>query len=146
MSCDAPVQPGVRTWGFDHRSGKVTLRKGGHNAGEREGTRTESQLKCLPPNHLEWGSPRPASYANHWAQELASLMSGILGSAFGPRYKATYCHSHIGNMADNVTSIYVLHVSISQLALNLSKMRSVLCMDPTKLVKMQIPGSLLEIC
>lgn len=85
MSCDTPAEPGVRTWGFDHSSENVKLRKGGHNAGERESMRTESQLKCLPPNHLGWESPRPTSYANYWTRELASLMSGILGSAFDQR-------------------------------------------------------------
>lgn len=76
--------------------------------------------------------PRSPSYAKDWTCQLASLMGETLASPFGQRDTAAYSHSSVRNVADTVTSICLLHVSVSQLVLNLSQKRKVLCMDPTK--------------
>lgn len=81
---------------------------------------------------LLWGGPRSPSYVNNWTCELASLIRTISGCPFDQRYKATYSHSFIRNMADTVTSICLFLVSVSQLVLNSSKKREVSCLDATK--------------
>lgn len=59
-------------------------------------------------------------------------MGETLASPFGQRDTAASSHSSVRNVADTVTSICLLHVSVSQLVLNLSQKRKVLCMDLTK--------------
>lgn len=69
----------------------------------------------------------------------------VLGSPFGQRYEATHPQDIIGSMADKLTSVYVLHVSASELVLNSGKERK-FRYGPTERVTVRVPGSLLEIC